>query len=252
MNTKLTKLAICGTGLCDVLDELPLAYVELDTQGCILAANRAARAFHPGRSLIGQDGWDFLAPAQKEQARAEFLACAESGEEPAVIRRSIYVASGSFRTFELHRSLIRNPEGQAIGMRVAGVDVTEVHAAQEEAHRASMWMESVIESVAEAVIVTDALGFVRSINRTAAELTGWTAREIIGTIIDRSLPILSYSSPCGDTLDFRTALSRPCRGEAAILDRQRRELRVEISASPIVDKDNGCTLGVVGILRKVG
>lgn len=253
MTPTLTKLVVCGDGLCDVLDDLPLAYIELDAEGRVRSANRAARTAYPGplSELIGSEGWGVIAPEQQDLARADFFAHMASGEEPPVIRRSIYVASGSFRTFELHRSLIRNAGGHPIGMRIAGVDVTEAYGAHEEARRARMWLESVIESVGDAVIVTDALGFVRSINQAATDLTGWTPPEIFGKAIDKALPVLSYSSPDSNTLDFRVALTRRCHGIATLLDRHRRELQVEISASPILDKNNGCTIGVVGILRKV-
>ena len=101
-------------------------------------------------------------------------------------------------------------------MRIAGVDVTEAHGAHEEAHRARMWLESVIESVAEAVIVTDALGFVRSIDQAATDLTGWTLLEIVGKAIERAMPVLSYSSADNKTLDFRVALTRRCHGTATV------------------------------------
>ena len=36
-----------------------------------------------------------------------------------------------------------------------------------------------------------------------------------------------------------------------MLDRERREVRVDITTSPIVDKENGITTGVVSVVRRV-
>jgi hypothetical protein len=41
------------------------------------------------------------------------------------------------------------------------------------------------------------------------------------------------------------------RGVAVLLDRERRELRVEIRSSPMADKERGFTTGVVNVLRWV-
>ncbi len=46
-------------------------------------------------------------------------------------------------------------------MRVIFVDVTEKVKALDEAHRTRLWLESIMESVCEAVIVTDSVGFIR-------------------------------------------------------------------------------------------
>ena len=47
------------------------------------------------------------------------------------------------------------------------------------------------------------------------------------------------------------ALESRTKGIATLLDRERRELRVEISTSPIIDKESGFTTGVVTLLRRV-
>jgi hypothetical protein len=61
--------------------------------------------------------------------------------------------------------------------------------------------------------------------------------------------LLSYHSTDNSELNFRIAIDRPSNGVAVLLDRNRNELKVEISTSPIVDKDKGYTIGVVSVLR---
>ena len=115
------------------IDELPLPYVEIDAHGLITRANRAALALHhPDQgSLIGKLGWDLMAVDERDCSHAAFAAHVESGDEPPVITRNIFDRSGSFRTYQFHRSLIRDAHGSPVGMRMIGVDVTETAQALE-------------------------------------------------------------------------------------------------------------------------
>jgi PAS domain S-box-containing protein len=236
----------------DPIDDLPIAYVEVDAEGVITRANRAARAMHSAdeKEIVGNHVWDFSPQAQVDDDRRSFLAMIDSGVEPATIRRTLY-ANGQFRAYELHRTLIRDGEGRATGVRAANFDVTEAQIAHEEAHQARMWLESVLDSMSEAILITDALGFIRSVNPATEELFGWTAAELEGKVIEKAFPLLSYSAESDVKLNFNMALESRSRGVAMLLDRHRKELRVEISTSPIVDKENGFTIGVVSVMRRV-
>lgn len=167
------------------------------------------------------------------------------------MRRTLFSERGRFRTYEMLRSLIHDDAGKAVGMRCAIVDVTEAVAAHKEAHRSRLWLESVLESVADAVIVTDALGFVRFVNRAAEELSGWKAEDLFGKVIEKGLPLLSYEALEGGPINHNLALVVRCKGIATVVDRERNSLRVEISTAPIVDKENGFTVGVVTVMRRV-
>lgn len=237
----------------DPLDELPVTYVEMNEHGAITRANRLTRSLHSSHAdeLIGKLLWDLMPAEEQELSSAAFKTAMETGQEPPVVRRSIYTSPGVFRVYELHHNLIRDAQGQPTGMRMVSVDVTEAHQEQKEAQRACLWLESVLGSMADAVIVTDALGFIRTVNPAAEELLGRKAAEVEGKVIESALPLLSYLSDDKTQASFAMALDKPVRGVAIILDRERRELRVEIGASPIVDKDRGFTIGVVSVLRRV-
>jgi PAS domain S-box-containing protein len=237
----------------DPLDELPVAYVEIDAKGAITRANRLTRSLHSKNcgELIGKKAWELMPIEEQEQSCAALLAAMETGQDPPVLRRSIFTSSGAFRVHELHRNLIRDEQGQPVGMRAVTVDVSEAHKAQEEAERSRRWLESVLASMPEAVIVTDALGFIRTVNTAAEELFGWKAAELIGKTIERALPVLKFVSPGTAHLDFTMALGSRTRGFATMLDRERREVKVEICTSPVLDAESGFTAGVVSVMRRV-
>jgi PAS domain S-box-containing protein len=241
-----------GTIALDAIDELPVAYVEINANGVITRANRAARKMSsPDQSeIVGRHVWEFAPENQADLDRDAFFAMMNSGEEPSVTRRTLY-GDGAFRTYELHRTLIRDASGRPVGVRGATIDVTATQIAQEEAHHARVWLESVLDSMPEAILTTDALGFIRSVNPALEALCGWKAAELQGKVIEKAFPLLSYSSVGDLKLSFNMALQTRSKGIATVLDSERRELRVEISTSPVVDKENGYTIGVVSVIRRV-
>jgi PAS domain S-box-containing protein len=241
-----------GNSGLDPIEQLPIAYVEIDAEGRITRSNRAARAMHSPaeEEIAGMHVWEFSPQGHAEADRKSFLAMMSSGVEPPTIRRSLY-ANGEFRTYELHRTFIRDAEERAVGVRGVTFDVTEAENAHEEAHQARIWMESVLDSMAEAIVITDALGFIRSVNPATEALFGWTGAELKGKVIEKAFPLLDYFSESRVPLSFNMALQSGSRGIATFLDRERRELRVEISTSPVVDKEKGFTIGVVSVMRRI-
>ena len=159
--------------------------------------------------------------------------------------------AGAFRVYDIYRNVIRDAEGRSLGMRAVSVDVTEAHKAQEAAERARIWLESVMAALSAAVLVTDSLGFIRSVNPAAEKLLGWKAEELMGKVVEKALPILSYISDDHAHPGYTMAQEKSARGVATLLDRERRELLVEIGASPILDTKTGYTTGVVSVLRQL-
>src|ERR1700734_1978231 len=123
--------------LPEEIDSLPLPYIEIDAEGHITRANRAAFALHhPGSGdLLGTVAWGLLAFDEKDLSHAEFLAHMQSGGEPPVISRNIFDRSGSFRTYQFHRSLICDHRGNPAGMRMVAVDITEITRNLDETRR---------------------------------------------------------------------------------------------------------------------
>jgi PAS domain S-box-containing protein len=242
-----------GHGPSDAIDELPVAYVEMDAHGAVTRANRLTRMAHSCHAgeLIGKLAWELMPTEEQDLSCAVFATAMETGVDPGVSRRSIYTSEDTFRVFDLHRNLIRNAGGKPTGMRVVSVDVTESHRAQHEAEQALQWLESVFASMADAVIVTDTLGLIRTVNPAAEELFGWKAAELIGKEIEKAFSLLSFASGDKTQLDCALGLDTRARGVATMLDRENREMRVEIISSPMVDKRNGSAAGVVSVLRRV-
>jgi PAS domain S-box-containing protein len=237
-------------GQSDAIEELPVAYVETDAHGAIIRANRMTRALHSRHAgeLIGKLAWELMPTEEQEMSAAAFVSAMETGIDPPPVRRSVYTRCDAYRVHDLHRNLIRDAAGKPTGMRVVSVDVTEALTAQREAEKARQWQECVFESMPEAVIVTDALGVIRSVNSVAEDLFGWKAVELIGQ--DFAEAFFPSSLNRQPEVGLVTVLSKNMRGMARMMNRERQELRVEINSAPMVDKEHGITVGVVSVLRR--
>jgi PAS domain S-box-containing protein len=239
-----------------VVDELPVAYVEVNAQGVIVCLNQAARQMHDPAlgEITGKTIWDLMPPQEREASRLAFEALMQSGDGPPIILRTIYTRH-EYRVQEIHRRLIFDDEGRPTGVRSVTFDVTEMETARKCAQQSKDWMESILDCMSEAVLVTDALGFIRYLNPAGEQLTGWNRDEVTGKIVEEALPLVSYRSDQPEEvgeLNFRMTVDRKWKGTIVVLDHARNELALEISTSPLLDRNNQFTTGVVAIMRRAG
>ena len=237
--------------LSGALQELPAAYTEMDANGIVRAVNEAAcrQMQMTAEQIVGRSIWEFIPPDEAVKSRADFFDMIRSGEDPPVIRRSLYNARGGYRIHEVHRRLMRDADGATVGVSCVSFDVSQMDAAYREARQTKLWLESVVEAIPQAVMVTDSLGFVRFANPSAQRLTGRTSQELVGQQIEKGMPILRAVSKTHKPLSFRIALDEPWNGDVELLNRQGEALTVWLSACPIFDKETAFTNGVVIVMK---
>jgi PAS domain S-box-containing protein len=237
--------------LSSTLQKLPAAYTEMDCSGVVRAVNEAAckQLQMTAEQLVGHDIWEFLPRDEAARSRAEFFDLIRSGEDPPIIQRSLYNSRGGFRTHELHRRLMRDAAGGVIGVSSVAFDVSQAEATCREAKQTKLWLESVVDAIPQAVMVTDSLGFVRFVNPSAQRLTGRPLHELIGQQIEKGMPILRAVSRTHKPLSFRIALDEPWNGDVELLNGQGETLSVWLSACPIMDKETAFTNGVVIVMK---
>jgi len=244
--------AVASNGI-DSIDDLPVAYLECDVNGIINRCNKMAQEIHRSElgELLGKEIWDLVVHDQKESSRNAYFAVMKTGVNPPITYRAMYTPSGGFRTFRFDRNVILDANGTPSGMRVIFFDVTERQLELERERKARMWLESISDSMNEAVIVTDVLGFIRFVNAAAEELTGWNINDLKHMTIEKGMPILTYAPSDGVPLNHRLLLERRCAGVATLLNRNRQQIRVHLSTSPIIDQAESSTIGVVNVMRLV-
>jgi PAS domain S-box-containing protein len=234
------------------IDEIPVAYIEVDASGTIMRANRAALAMHtraPG-DLVGRNVWDLIDADERDSSFAAFQEQIATGEEPPVVYRPFYNQSGLCRIYEIHRNLILDEQQMPVGMRAICIDVTEMKLVWDEALRDRYWKENAVQARADAVILTDVMGIVYKMNAAAETISGWPASEVVGQGIGMALPILSFRPAANQPLDIRAIIERRSKGTATVLTRDHAKVTVEIITSPILEQNYGTICGIVTTLRK--
>jgi PAS domain S-box-containing protein len=234
-------------------DALPTPIIDCDRNGVMISLNLAAQNLEQAHGIVflGREIWTLVAPEHRPGNKSSFFIMMErGGEEPPRIRRSLDMPNGGFRTYQISRAFLRDQQGQIAGLRMVLSDVTEHAAAHQREKTARLWLESVTDALAEAVIVTDALGFIRFANPAAALLTEWQEKELLHMTISQAIPILSYSRAEGVPFNYRLVLERRSSGIITFLTKSQRQATAAFSTAPVLDKIQGSTTGVSYVFRK--
>jgi PAS domain S-box-containing protein len=114
------------------------------------------------------------------------------------------------------------------------------------------WLSTMLKSIGDGVIATDAEGAIRFLNPVASELTGWSQSEAQGRVVDEVFRIVGVSdrkpaeSPVAQVLRQATLAGAP--GQAVLISRDGNEFPIEDSGAPIRD-DKGNIQGVVIVFK---
>jgi diguanylate cyclase (GGDEF)-like protein/PAS domain S-box-containing protein len=138
-------------------------------------------------------------------------------------------------------------------MRVVGAtwDVSEVRGLEAELRQQHELLRVTLQSIADAVITTDAAGHVSWLNPAAERLTGWASAEAHGRPLAQVFQLVNEVS---GELRGEPSLPNPGRAPAGrksvLIARSGAEYGVEDAASPIRN-DRGEVLGEVVVFRDV-
>ena len=115
-----------------MFDEAPVAYHEVDARGVISRVNRAEcdlLGFRP-EELIGRNAWDVVASEERELSRARVAAKLTGRETLVPFERTYTRRDGAQLVLKVHENVIWDDRGNAIGIRTALFDITEIKQAE--------------------------------------------------------------------------------------------------------------------------
>jgi PAS domain S-box-containing protein len=126
--------------------------------------------------------------------------------------------------------------------------------AQREEQRQREQLRVTLNSIGDAVVVTDVRGLVTFLNPVAQELTGWKQADAVGQQLDEVFRIINeesrrtVESPVSKVLE--TGLVVGLANHTLLLARDGREIPIDDSGAPIRD-EQGTVSGVVVVFRDV-
>ena len=123
-----------------------------------------------------------------------------------------------------------------------------------EAHESRQWFQTTLESIGDAVIACDATGRVEFANAVAAELTGWTAEELLGKPLEEAFKIVNeetrktVESPVEKVRRHKNVIG--LANHTMLISRDGKERLIDDSAAPIFD-ESGEMRGIVLVFHDV-
>lgn len=116
------------------------------------------------------------------------------------------------------------------------------------------WLNAILKSVGDAVLVTDEYGFIKFMNPVAEVLTGWTMQEVSGKKVSELLWFIDedtrepIKNPIERVLAENIIIGRS--NHTILIGRDGREISIDHSFSPLRD-DKGRLTGAVLIIQDI-
>lgn len=242
----------CGASTTQqCFDALPIPAFDLGGSGLFLHANPAAlRLFDLQLDVLLQHSvWDFITSDQVKSSREIFFISLHHAGVLEPISSTLCDINGRFHTCVLHLSPLAGAGGERLGLRCFAMDATEALSAKEKSLHPHALAESLLASLPEAIIASDPLGFIVYVNQAAERLIGWTAKELQGKPLEKTLPLLDQVTGDQAIIAIETALEERASAATLMFDSEGRQIHVEISSAPWVDQETGSIAGVISILR---
>lgn len=154
----------------------PLGIIAMASNGCIEFWNPAATAIFDWKAdeAIGRNFFQLLEPLQRVFPPADEIVGQENGVTGKEIK---YIRNNGTRiTISVSLASIRNAEGATTGL-ICMVEDVSGRKRNEERLRLS---NRIFDNTREGIMVTDAQGFIQTVNRSFVRITGYSVEEAVG------------------------------------------------------------------------
>ena len=197
---------------------------------------------------------DLIHPKDLGRVGEEVKLLTASGKDEFYQEYRIVTAGGETRWVHDRTTVIRDEEGEILRFQGIVLDITEqklaILALDEERRR----LLTTLDSIGDAVIVTDPEGKIRAMNPVAQRLTGWRLHEARGNRLSQVFSI--RNSRTGEPVEnpvqraLREGTVVALANHTALKSRDGMEFQIADTAAPIRGSD-GKILGVVLVFRDV-
>ncbi|NGO51041.1 PAS domain S-box protein [Allomesorhizobium camelthorni] len=235
----------------EVLMVLPAAIYTTDMSGRITFYNEAAAELWGHRPRIGQDEWCGswrLRWPDGTPMKHEECPMAVALREEREVRGSEAIAErpdGTRVPFLAFPTPLRDRSGKMIGALNMLVDLST----QKKREESQQLLSAIVESSDDAIVSKDLGGIIRSWNKGAERLFGYTARETIGKPITMLIPEDRQNEEPGIIERIRKG-ERVDHYETVRLRKDGSKVSISLTVSPIKDS-TGRVIGASKIARDI-
>jgi two-component system CheB/CheR fusion protein len=234
-----------------IVEDLPTALYMTDASGRITYFNKAAAQLWGREPVIGEEWWcgswklfwpDGRPMAHEECPMAQTL---KTGMPVLGVQAIAERPDGSRCSFVPFPSPMFDSAGNLIGAVNLLFDISTWNVSEQ----ATQHLAAIVESSDDAIISKDLDGTIRSWNRAAEQLLGYTASEIIGKSVLTIIPLERRS----EETEIIARIRKGERVEHFETVRQRKDgshVDLSLTVSPVVDR-NGKVVGASKIARDI-
>ena len=202
--------------------------VTIGTDGKITDVNEATEAAtgYPRAELIGKDFADYF--TEPEEAREGYRRVFREGlvrDYPLEIRHR----DGRVTPVVYNASVYRDEAGQVVGVFAAARDIT----AQKRAEAELRQMSHLIDLAHDAIFIRGRDGTIRSWNRGAEQMYGWSGEEALGHI---SHDLLGTRFPVS-LADLEDRLARDGSWEGVLIHSRRDGAQIVVASRQVLDRE---------------
>lgn len=177
------------------------AIIGTTLEGIITEWNRGAEMIfgYPQDEIIGEPISILLLPGAQEEHTGLF-ARVKNGEKIEHFETRQKRRDGTLIDISLTLSPLRDAEGRLVGVSKVARDITDIKHSQSALAEREAHLQSVLDTVPDAMIVIDTRGTIQSFSVAAERLFGYKAAETIGQNVNILMPT-PYHEQHDDHLD---------------------------------------------------
>ena len=166
------------------LDVAGVLLVVLDVEQRVVLINKKGYQIlgYEEKELIGNNWFDKIINAgEREKVKTVFKTLFSGAYESVeYFENNIVTKWGEERVIAWHNTVLTNEKGNVQYILSAGEDITDRRWAEEKLKHAKEYIEQVLSVSPSAIFTVDTFRVIKTWNKKAEELTGYSAEEIIG------------------------------------------------------------------------
>ena len=226
----------------------------LDMQGNIVEVNEAAVRMggHTSKEqLIGRNGLEFIKKEDRDSAANSVMEALSKGRASGMVEYRSVAADGSERDVQVSVAPIKDKEGNPVGIITVTRDISERKRSEEAVKGTADKLNTILQSVGDAITVVDLKGTIVEVNEAAARLSGYSNKEeLVGKSglelvsprdRDLAIEVVSQALKGGHSTNVIEYNLRTADGG---------EKEVEVSFAPFCD-NSGETVGIITAARDI-
>ena len=238
-----------------LFDNVVEGVYQVTLDGYLLSANPALISMLGYASLeelraIGSTDQLYPDPARRQALIEKIKREGKLVEAEYQLRRR----DGTVITITENARLNYDERGQPIGFEGTLTDITERKRAEQQFYEEKERAEVTLQSIADAVITTDAAGTVDYVNPVAEKMTGWPSHEACGRNVTEIVKLVKDGGQAvmDDPVSHALASGDPVHlaDQAALVSRRGHEVPIQATVAPIRDR-TGQTAGTVIVFSDV-